>query len=77
MALQVKNPISIHEDASLIPGLVQWIRGSGVAVSCGAGHRCGLDPMLLWLWCRLAAAVLTKSLAQELLYATRGALKKI
>ena len=25
-------------------------------ISCGIGHRCGLDPVLLWLWCRLAAA---------------------
>ena len=30
-------------------------RGSGVAVSCGVGRRCGLDPTLLWLWCRLEA----------------------
>ena len=25
-------------------------RGSGIAVSCGADHRCGSDPALLWLW---------------------------
>ena len=29
----------------------------GVAMSCGVGHRCGSDLALLWLWCRLAAAV--------------------
>ena len=23
--------------------------GSGIVVSCGVGHRCGSDPMLLWL----------------------------
>ena len=28
-------------------------QGSGIVVSCGVGHRCGLDPVLLWLWCRL------------------------
>ena len=27
-------------------------------VCCGAGHRLSLDPMLLWLWCRLAASAL-------------------
>ena len=26
-------------------------------MSCGVGRRCGSDPVLLWLWCRLAAAV--------------------
>ena len=26
-----------------------------VAVSCGVGRRCGLDPMLLWLWQRPVA----------------------
>ena len=27
------------------------------------GHRCGFDPSLLWLWCRLAAVALIKPLA--------------
>ena len=40
----------------LWPRLVGW--GSGVAMSCGLGHRVGLDPELLWLWCRLAAVAL-------------------
>ncbi len=31
----VKNPASIHEDTALIPGLAQWVKGSGVAVNCG------------------------------------------
>ena len=47
-----------------------------MAASCGVGHRCGLDPTLLWLWCRLAAAVPVRPLAWELPYATRAALKK-
>ena len=42
---------------------------SGVALSCGVGHRLGSDPALLWLWlwlwCRLAAVVLIRSLAWE------------
>ena len=33
-------------------------QGSGVAVSCGVGHRWGSDPALLWLWCRPAAVAL-------------------
>ena len=52
----VKNPSSIHEDVGLIPGLAQWIIGSSVAASRGRDHRGGLDPVLLWLWCSLAAA---------------------
>ena len=31
-------------------------RGSGIAMSCGVGHRHRSDPSLLWLWCRPAAA---------------------
>ena len=48
----VKNPASIHEDTALIPGLAQWVKGSGVAVNCGVVCWCGLDPVLLSLWCR-------------------------
>ena len=32
--------------------------GSGIAMSYGVGHRCGLDLVLLWLWCRPAATAL-------------------
>ena len=34
------------------------------------------DPMLLWLWCRWAAAALIQPLAWELPYATSAALKR-
>ena len=40
VAQRVKNPARIHEDAGSIPGLTQWVKGSGIAVSCE-------------LWCRL------------------------
>ena len=49
---------------------------SGVAVSCGVGHRCGSDPVLLWLWHRLAAAAPIRALAWELPYATGAALRQ-
>ena len=39
MAQWVKNPVSIHEDVGLIPSLTQWVKGSGVAISCDVGCR--------------------------------------
>ena len=42
-------------------------------MSCGAGHRCGLDLPLLCLWCRLAAVAPIRPLAWELLYAVGAA----
>ena len=35
-------------------------------MSCGVGHRLGLDLLLLWLWRRLAAVALIQPLAWEL-----------
>ena len=45
-------------------------------MSCGVGHRCGLDPQLLWLWRKLAAVALIRPLAWELPNAARAALKQ-
>ena len=43
-------------------------------MSCG--RRCGLDPVLLWLWHRPAAAALITPLALEPSHATGAALEK-
>ena len=76
MAQLVKNPTSIHEDSGSITGLAQCIKGSSVVTSCGVGHRCGLDPVLLQLWCGPAAEAPIQPLAWELPYAAGAALKK-
>ena len=45
-------------------------------MSCGVGHRCGLDSaLLLWLWHRQVAAAPIQLLAWELPYAAGAALK--
>ena len=49
--------------------------GYGIAVSCGTGHRPGLDPVLLWLWHRLAAVPPIQPLAWGLPCAMGVALK--
>ena len=45
-------------------------------MSCGVVCRHGLDPALLWLWCRLAATAPIRPLAWEPPYAVGGALEK-
>ena len=44
-------------------------------MSYGVGRRCGLDPVLLWLWCRPAAVSLIQPIAWEPPYATGAGLK--
>ena len=61
----IMNPTSIREAAcGSTPGLSQ----SGIAESCGVGHRRSSDIALLWLWLcsRSAAAVPIQPLAWEL-----------
>ena len=31
--------VSIHEDVGSSLGLTQWVRGPGIAASCGGGRR--------------------------------------
>ena len=45
-------------------------------MSCGVGHRCGLDPALLWLCCRPAAVALIGPLAWEPPYTGYAAPKR-
>ena len=45
-------------------------------MSRGVGHRHVLDPTLLWLWHRPAAAASVRLIAWELPYAINAALKK-
>ena len=42
-------------------------------MSCGVGHRHGLDPVLLWLWHRPVATALIRPLAWESPYAVGAA----
>ena len=44
-------------------------------MGCGVSHRCGSDPALLWLWCRLSAVTLIPPLARKLPYIKGVALK--
>ena len=70
------NPTSIHEDARSIPHLAQWVKRSGVALSCGVGHKCSSDLALLWLWYRPVARTLIRPLAWELPYAVDAPIKR-
>ena len=45
-------------------------------MSCGVGCKHGSDPALLWLWHKLAAAVLIQTLAWELLLMKGAVLKR-
>ena len=44
-------------------------------MSSGGGHRCGSNPTLLWLWCRLVAVAPIRRLVWKPPYAADAALK--
>ena len=62
-----------------IHGAGQWVKGTGLAMSCSTGRRCGSDLALVWLWYRLAAVALAliQPLAWEPSYAVGMALKRL
>ena len=70
------NPTKNHEAAGLIPGLYQWVKGSGVAMSYGVGDRRRSDLALLWLWHRPVARAPIRPLAWEPPHAVGTALKR-
>ena len=45
-------------------------------MSCGIGRRRGLDPALLWLWCRPVATAPIRRLAWDSPYAAGAALEQ-
>ena len=47
-------------------------QGSGIAVSCGVGHRRGSDLAWLWLWCRHAGTAPIRCLVWEPQSSHRG-----
>ena len=59
------------QSLALLSGL-----GTGVTVSCSVGRKQGWDLVLLWLWCRQAAAAPIQPLAWKVPFAAGLATKR-
>ena len=70
------NLTSSHEVVGSIPGLDQWVR-IWCCCELQCRSRCGLDPELLWLWCRLVATAPIRPQPWEPPYALGAALEKV
>ena len=66
--------VSMKKQFEPWPHSMGW--GSAIAMSCGVGQRYGMDPSLMWLWCRLTALAPIRPLALENPYAIGAAKKK-
>ena len=76
VAQQVKNQTQCLWGCGFDPWSCSVGWGSGVAVSCGIGRRCGSDLILLWLWLRPAPTAPIRPPAWESPYAVGVALKR-
>ena len=78
MAQGLMNPTRNHDGYGFDPWPRSVGQGSGIAVSCGVGHRLGLDPEFLWLWLlyRWRSTALIRPLAWETPYVVGVALEK-
>ena len=72
----VTSLTSIQEDTGSILGLAQCVKGSDVALSCGVGHRHGLDLVLRWVGNKRGNVAPIWPQGRKIPYATGEALKK-
>ena len=76
MSQWLMNLTRDHEVVGSVPGLAQWVKESGITMSCGVGCRRGSDSALLWLWCRQVATAPIRPLAWEPPYAVGSSPRK-